>query len=453
MLVLHRLLAPVVVLTILLCTAWYFKQPITSGKYIALSLISFTLALVVFDLPEESRWGKVVVRRHAAGVLFSWMLFATLLLVVALLTDQLSLYPRKVLLAWFLITPLVILLFDVVLNDLALKHLAAKQETRKVVLAGVNDLGRELIQRINSDPYLGMSFEAAFDDRASSRIGSIGQDKLKGKLSDLPEYVNKHGIDAIFITLPMTHQTRILNLLDQLRDTTASIYFIPDIFIFELIQARIEDIDGLLAVAVCETPFYGMNAILKRASDIIVSGTFLLLGFPILLLIALGVKLSSPGPVIFKQRRYGVDGKEIVVYKFRTMTVCEDGEKIDQAKKNDPRITRFGSFLRRTSLDELPQFINVLQGRMSVVGPRPHAVAHNETYRKMIKGYMIRHKVKPGITGLAQVKGLRGETDTVEKMEKRIQYDLDYLRHWSLALDFQIILKTVVVVFKDKNAY
>jgi putative colanic acid biosynthesis UDP-glucose lipid carrier transferase len=172
-----------------------------------------------------------------------------------------------------------------------------------------------------------------------------------------------------------------------------------------------------------------------------------------MVIIALAIKLTSRGPVIFKQRRYGLDGSEINVYKFRSMTVQENGDAIKQATRGDARITRVGAFLRRTSLDELPQFFNVVQGRMSVVGPRPHAVAHNEMYRKLIKGYMIRHKVKPGITGLAQVNGARGETDTVEKMEVRIRYDLEYLRHWSLRLDLLIIAKTLLVAFRDPNAY
>jgi putative colanic acid biosynthesis UDP-glucose lipid carrier transferase len=207
-------------------------------------------------------------------------------------------------------------------------------------------------------------------------------------------------------------------------------------------------------VAVCETPFHGFNGFVKRLSDILLSAAILVLISPLMLAVAVGVKLSSPGPILFKQRRYGVDGRKIVVYKFRSMTVAEDGDVVRQATRNDSRITRFGAFLRRTSLDELPQFINVLQGRMSVVGPRPHAVAHNEMYRKLIRGYMIRHKVKPGITGLAQVNGLRGETDTVDKMKARIEYDLQYLRKWTLLLDLQIILKTVVVLLgKDQNAY
>jgi len=179
----------------------------------------------------------------------------------------------------------------------------------------------------------------------------------------------------------------------------------------------------------------------------------LILISPLLAAIAVGIKGSSPGPILFRQRRYGVDGRKIVVYKFRTMTVAEDGDVVRQATRNDSRVTRFGAFLRRSSLDELPQFINVLQGRMSVVGPRPHAIAHNELYRKLIRGYMIRHKVRPGITGLAQVSGFRGETDTVEKMKGRIECDLAYLRSWSLALDLQIILKTVAVVLGKQNAY
>jgi len=206
-------------------------------------------------------------------------------------------------------------------------------------------------------------------------------------------------------------------------------------------------------VAVCETPFTGIGGVVKALSDYVLALTILALIAPLMLAIAIGVKLTSRGPVIFRQNRYGLDGRRIVVYKFRSMTVCEDGAEISQARQGDARVTPFGAFLRRTSMDELPQFINVLQGRMSVVGPRPHAVAHNETYRRLVKGYMVRHKVKPGITGWAQVSGCRGETDTVDKMVRRIEYDLDYLRNWSLALDLKIILGTIRLVIKDSHAY
>jgi putative colanic acid biosynthesis UDP-glucose lipid carrier transferase len=213
-------------------------------------------------------------------------------------------------------------------------------------------------------------------------------------------------------------------------------------------------VSGLPVVAVCDTPFTGIDGLLKRGSDIVLSLLILILIAPLLLVLAIAVKLTSPGPIIFKQRRYGLDGEEIVVYKFRSMTVCEDGGQIQQAQLGDQRITPLGAFMRRTSLDELPQFVNVLQGRMSIVGPRPHAIAHNELYRKVINGYMVRHKVKPGITGWAQVCGYRGETDTLDKMQARIDHDLEYLRNWSLRLDLFIIFRTVWVILKgQREAY
>jgi putative colanic acid biosysnthesis UDP-glucose lipid carrier transferase len=223
--------------------------------------------------------------------------------------------------------------------------------------------------------------------------------------------------------------------------------------VFDLIQARVDAVNGIPVVAVCETPIFGVNAVVKRVFDFLMASLILLLIWPVMLLIAIGVKLTSPGPALFKQRRYGLGGDEIMVYKFRTMIVQEDGARIEQAHKDDRRVTRFGAFLRRTSLDELPQFFNVIGGSMSIVGPRPHAIAHNEQYRRLIDGYMIRHKVKPGITGWAQVNGFRGETQTVEKMQKRVEYDLDYLRNWSVSLDMWIMVKTVITVLKDRNAY
>jgi putative colanic acid biosynthesis UDP-glucose lipid carrier transferase len=292
-----------------------------------------------------------------------------------------------------------------------------------------------------------------FDDRSMDRLGMETDYKLMGSLSDMSQYVKDNRTDVIFIALPIRHVKRVMNLLDDLRDTTASIYYVPDIFVFDLIQARSGEIHGIPVVAMCETPFYGYRGVAKRLTDISFSTLVLVLLLPLLVVIAIMVKLSSPGPIIFKQRRYGLDGQEIAVYKFRTMQVTEDGAQIRQASKTDGRITRVGGMLRRSSMDELPQLVNVLQGRMSLVGPRPHAVAHNEEYRKLIKGYMVRHKVLPGITGLAQVNGCRGETSKLEEMEARVNYDLDYLRHWSPMLDIKILLLTVVKIFRDDKAY
>ena len=319
---------------------------------------------------------------------------------------------------------------------------------------GANELGRTLARSMVADRTGATRVTAFFDDRAPQRLGADLELPLTGDIDKVADFVRANRVDQIYIALPMASQPRILKLLDQLRDTTASIYFLPDIFLYDLIQARVDTVGGLPVVAVCETPFHGTTGVIKRLSDVCMSVFALVLTAPVMLAIAIAIKIAMPGPVLFKQRRYGLDGQEIVVWKFRTMKVTEDGEVVRQATRDDERVTPLGCFLRRTSLDELPQFFNVLQGRMSVVGPRPHAVAHNETYRKLIKGYMIRHKVKPGITGWAQVNGARGETDTVEKMKERIQYDLEYLRSWSLRFDLAIVWRTVVQALRgDDNAY
>ena len=248
-------------------------------------------------------------------------------------------------------------------------------------------------------------------------------------------------------------EVRVLDLLDDLKDTTVSIYYVPDIFLSDLIQSRSGEVAGIPVISMCETPFFGYRGVIKRVTDVVLTLAVLVPLFPVLALVALLVKISSPGPAIFRQRRYGLDGQEITVYKFRTMTVTEDGDRVVQATVGDRRITPIGAVLRRYSIDELPQLINVLQGRMSIVGPRPHAVAHNEQYRKLIKGYMVRHKVKPGITGWAQVNGWRGETDTLEKIEQRVAHDIYYIENWSAWLDLKILVMTPLALITGKNAY
>ncbi len=275
--------------------------------------------------------------------------------------------------------------------------------------------------------------------------------ELLGSLAELPDFVKAHRVDVVYCALPCWHP-RIRRMVEDLHDTTASLYFVPDILSLDPIQSRVETIGGIPVIAVCESPFRGVNALAKRGSDVVLAAIGLLLAAPAWLLIAMAIKMDSPGPVLFRQRRYGADGREIIVYKFRSMTCLEDGAVITQATREDARVTRSGRWLRQYSLDEVPQLLNVLQGRMSVVGPRPHAIAHNELYRKLIPGYMLRHKVKPGITGLAQVRGLRGATDT-EQMRARIGCDLEYLREWSLLLDVSILLRTVGVVLRRENAY
>jgi putative colanic acid biosynthesis UDP-glucose lipid carrier transferase len=439
-------LDPVVTIGALLISALAFGEAF-EGPYLILSLIVFSLTF-----PGSSP-KSVSIRALVGDVLINWLVVVALLLLIGWATRTLGSFDRRVIFAWVLATPVALVAAHLLMPVVLPRLLAAEGLQRVAVIAGEGELGRKLAERIQSTPFLGVRFAGFFDDRSPERIGGVSPGETLGSLNQLAEYAKTHRVDLIYITLPMASQPRILRLLEELRDTTASIYFTPDIFLFDLIQARMDTIGDIPMVAVCETPFYGINGLIKRASDIVLAAVILALVLPVMLVIAIGIKLSSPGPVLFKQRRYGVDGREIIVYKFRTMTVLEDGGVIPQATRYDRRVTRFGAFLRQYSLDELPQFINVLQGRMSVVGPRPHAVAHNEMYRKLISGYMIRHKVKPGITGLAQVSGLRGETDTLDKMTTRIEYDLAYLRSWSLQLDLQIVLKTIFVVLKPQHAY
>jgi Undecaprenyl-phosphate glucose phosphotransferase len=437
---------PVVSIAMLAATVAFFGGRF-DGACLILALLVFAMTFPGSLAGEASNAGELML-----DIVTGWMAIVGLLLLLGWASRTLGVFDQRALLAWALATPAALFAAHHALPRLLPRLLAAEGLRKSAVIAGANDLGRGLAARLQANPLHGVRFVGFFDDRGRDRL-QIGAAEDLGTIAALADYVRSHSIDIIYIALPMASQPRILKLLEELRDTTVSIYFVPDIFVFDLIQARMDTIGDLPVVAVCETPFFGFNGLVKRASDYVLATFILICIAPLLVAIAIGVKLSSPGPILFKQRRYGVDGRKIVVYKFRTMTVVEDGDVIPQATKDDRRVTPFGAFLRKSSLDELPQFINVLQGRMSVVGPRPHAVAHNELYRKLIRGYMIRHKVRPGITGLAQVNGYRGETDTVEKMKARIEYDLAYLRNWSLLLDLQIVLKTVVVVLKKQNAY
>jgi putative colanic acid biosynthesis UDP-glucose lipid carrier transferase len=389
---------------------------------------------------------------YISAVLLEGSVFIVLIYLLFLNT-QFSVHVEKnVVRIWLISVPFFLLAAHAFLH-IWMKKQHARVRTRKSVIVGATQLGYQLSLEVLNDPSLPIRVEGFFDSRTRDRIWDGCRENLLGSLDKVLPYVKANDIQVIFIALPLKFDDRITQLLDELRDTTASIYFVPEITNFSLIQARIDSIHNIPVVSLIESPINHLNAVWKCAFDFLGSFCILLIISPLLLLIAIIIKLSSPGPILFKQSRYGLDGREIKVYKFRSMNVCENGSKIQQATKGDPRIYPFGSFLRRTSLDELPQFFNVLKGDMSIVGPRPHAVAHNEEYRKLIQGYMLRHKVKPGITGWAQVHGLRGETETLEKMEKRVEYDLDYLKNWSMLLDIQIIIRTFGVVLKTTNAH
>ncbi len=321
--------------------------------------------------------------------------------------------------------------------------------TRRVAIAGDLPVGQMLLDSFRNEPWLGFEVVGVYHDVSPEGVSA----DWAGTIEQLIEDAKSGKIHNVYIAMSMNDAASIKKLVNELADTTCSVILIPDVFTFNILHSRIEEMNGIPVVPLYDTPLSGMNRVLKRLEDIVLSSLILLMISPVLLSIAAAVKFTSPGPVIFRQTRYGMDGKPIMVWKFRSMKVMENDSVVTQATQNDPRVTRVGNFLRRTSLDELPQFINVLTGGMSIVGPRPHAVAHNEQYRTLIQGYMLRHKVKPGITGWAQINGWRGETDTLEKMEKRIEFDLEYIREWSLWFDIKIVFLTIFKGFVNKAAY
>ncbi|MET3430783.1 putative colanic acid biosynthesis UDP-glucose lipid carrier transferase [Herbaspirillum seropedicae] len=450
--VFKRLLEPAMIVAYLWVLVRLHGVPF-SGDYWMLAIMAFFISSYFFTEFHERR-----LRRNPKGarpvtsIFVDWLAVVAVLGLIGYVCEFYQQFAPGVLAAWVIGTP-VGLLVSQYAQSRVMRDLHTKGEVSKAIIIGVNPAALKLAERMDNYPALMIKLMGFFDDREIGRQPQGTFTPLMGKMSDVAAYVRKHNINMVYISMPISAQPRVLQMIDELQDTTASIYFVPDIYIFNLIQARFDYVGGMAVMAICETPFTGMNNFVKRVSDILLATVILLMLLPVLVVIAICVKATSPGPVIFKQRRYGLDGEEIVVYKFRSMTVLEDGANVQQATKGDARLTKIGGFLRKSSLDELPQFVNVLQGRMSIVGPRPHAVAHNELYRKQIKGYMLRHKVKPGITGWAQVNGLRGETETLDKMKARIEFDLEYLRRWSLTFDLWIIVQTVRLVLKRENAY
>ena len=446
-----RLLDPLITWGTLILVTWAYGQTFT-GYYFVLVLVTFFIAPYVYEQTAIYRnWRNGNLLEYIRDTLVGWFVIVAILLVLDFAAGFSRHYSKQVILTWFIVTPIALIASHVALRVIA-DALRKKGGVRSAVFVGANETSVKLASRIAKFPILLIDIRGYFDERRDNRLQK-GLGECLGKTTDVADYVRRHKIQMVFISLPMSAQPRILAIIDDLHDSTASIYFLPDANVFDLMQTRFDHVGGIPVVGVCESPFSGIDSAVKTGSDCVLALLILLLLSPLMLGIALAVAFTSPGPAIFRQRRYGLNGEEIIVYKFRTMTVGEDGSHVAQAQKNDQRVTRIGAFLRRTSLDELPQFINVLQGRMSIVGPRPHAVAHNELYRKLIRGYMLRHKVKPGITGWAQVNGWRGETEVLEKMQGRINYDLYYLRNWSLWLDLWIIMRTVWVVLRRENAY
>src|SRR5262245_9872654 len=394
--VLKRLDPVIVVACLLACHGAFGRHVSLATGYLALFAFIISSPLFgSFDLPYLSSAGQRPLSRLPAAcsrVLVRWGAIVAALLFLAYAFKLDAAFPRRVMLTWFMITPVALCISQAV--RLRASWFAEHTATRRYIIVGVNDVGLELARRLPA-----RGFSGYFDFRSSDRVGPLlDATQFAGHCRDLADYVRTHAVGVVYIALPLANVPRLSALINALRDTTASVYFVPDAFAFDLIQGRMAEINGMPVLSVCDTPFHGTDAVLKRTMDVTLGACALTLALPVITLIAAAVKLSSPGPVLFRQRRYGLNGEEITVYKFRSMTVCEDGPVVTQATAQDHRVTRIGRFIRKTSLDELPQLLNVLQGTMSLVGPRPHAVAHNEKYRRLINGYMIRHKVRPGIT-------------------------------------------------------
>ena len=445
-----RQLEPLIVLATLFLCEFAYRDRFTPalGAYATLAFILTGHLFGLLDI-HPARQSLSDFSRTYARIWVQWATVVAVLLLGAFAFKASADLSRRVVLTWFIATPVVLSAAQAV--RVRAHWLAAHgAKAPRHIIIGVNEVGYELTRRLPARGFLGY-----FDFRSIDRLGHVREpEKLRGHCKDVAEYVRAHGVNVVYIALPISNVPRMNELINALRDTTASVYFVPDAFAFDLIQGRLVEINGMPALSICDTPFHGMDAVLKRTMDLALTGLAIVILSPLMLAVAAAVKLTSKGPAIFRQHRYGLNGEEIMVYKFRSMVTTDNGPVVKQVTRSDPRVTPVGRFIRKTSLDELPQLFNVLAGTMSLVGPRPHAVAHNEEYRKLISGYMIRHKVRPGITGLAQVHGLRGETDTLEKMADRARFDLEYLRHWSPWLDIVILFRTVLMVVRgSKNAY
>lgn len=447
------LLFPLItVLTLAVCLR-LLGQPLRNG-YLLIAVLTFVGGSEFLGVARLSSSDSLRRRRDVlldiSGRWFVFVGFVGALTYVSGLAPSLDLRALSV---WMVVTPLALHVGQTGARYLLTRTGLSEGNVRHAVIVGVTDLGTKVESALRSDPLLRTKVLGYFEDRKAERLTAAGVGPILGDTQGLAAYVARNNIAQVYVTLPMARAPRIISMLDALHDSTASIFFVPDLFAFNLIQARFDNLDGIPIFAVRHTPFDGASWFVKGLSDLLVASSLVVLTLPALLLVALAIRLDSPGPIIFKQKRYGLDGREILVYKFRSMRVTEDGkEKYAAATRSDSRITRVGAFIRKTSLDELPQLFNVLEGSMSIVGPRPHPVAMNEQYRQAIPSYMVRHKVKPGITGWAQVNGYRGGND-LESMRKRVEFDLAYLRHWSLWLDLRILMKTVLVVFADHSAY
>ena len=444
----------IVAIGLIVYAAYVQAWPMAS-QYPGMFVRAGLLVLVVFPLfgiYQSWRGGSLLLELRQCTL--AWGVVLVALIMLAFLTKSGALYSRGWLGLWAVFGWVGLMAFHSAMR-IGLRWLRQRgYNVRRVALIGAGRLGRDVVQHLREAPWTGFVLAGIYDDDPGLHGHTVEGVPVAGSPDDLVMRAKAGGLEEIWLTLPLRAEERMKEIMLQLRNTTVNVRFVPNIFGFSLLNHSMGEVAGVPVLNLNTSPMMGVNRLAKALEDRILAALILILASPLMVLIALAVKLSSPGPVFFRQKRHGWDGKPIKIYKFRTMVLhTEPPGCVTQCHRYDMRVTRLGAFLRRTSLDELPQFINVLQGRMSIVGPRPHAMEHNDQYKELIDDYMQRHKVKPGITGWAQVNGWRGETDTLEKMQKRVEYDLHYISNWSLWLDLKIIVLTLFKGFFHKNAY
>lgn len=335
---------------------------------------------------------------------------------------------------------------------------AFKRKPVKVAIAAVTNSSVVFARGLSEQRFLAIEFLGFFEDRTADRIPDYAPFKILARIDAIADFITGQEIDHVLVSLPTEAGYRFGFVLEQLLNSTCSVHYLHDFLLFRPIREAMTPIGSMSVFTIIDSPGTGFDSVIKRMFDILGSLIGLVILMPLLILVAIWIKIDSKGPVFFMQNRWGNGAHPFQIYKFRSMSqatssASSDGEIVVQTTQNDMRVTKVGAFIRRTSIDELPQLINILKGDMSIVGPRPHAVGHNKEYRGLVKGYMLRHKVKPGLTGWAQIHGFRGETDTIDKMEKRVEFDLEYLRNWTPMLDIYVILRTIKLVITGKNAY
>lgn len=406
--------------------------------------------------------------RKALTLFKAWSLAFAFLLVVGFATKQTDTYSRLLLGQLYVGGYLLQAFLHYFSREVQTRLMRRAVPAENVLIIGTGKLARYLQYKVSDNPWLNQNVVGCLelppaDQRRShtstttlyqsSDFASLREPKVIGTLDEMLTIIDRHEVRTVYFAIPLGDSDRIEDMYFQLLDRHVAVHWVPDIFSLLLVNHSVREMAGLPLLTLSETPLTGTRLLIKAVEDFVLASLILLLILPLLLVIAAAIKLDSPGPVFFRQARKGWSGKTFHIWKFRSMFVHQpEAGVVQQATKNDPRVTRVGAFLRKTSLDELPQVFNVLQGEMSLVGPRPHAVQHDAEYSQRIDSYLARHNIKPGITGLAQVRGLRGETKEIDRMQQRIEADIEYINNWSLWLDLTILVRTLGVL-TGKDVY